>query len=98
MLGMRLKVFLPTPIEDLVKTFIFYLLSFDTDIRGWRIQKIKQAPTQKNSVDCGMYVCKYMEATFQPEAIIWTDVKDWQDNMAKVRAEFAYAILSTTIK
>ncbi|KAH0460238.1 hypothetical protein IEQ34_010901 [Dendrobium chrysotoxum] len=35
--------------------------SFDTDIRGWQIQKIKQAPTQKNIVDCGMYVCKYMK-------------------------------------
>ncbi|KAH0468509.1 hypothetical protein IEQ34_003542 [Dendrobium chrysotoxum] len=72
--------------------------SFDTDIRGWRIQKIKQAPTQKNSVDCGMYICKYMEAAIQPEAVVWTDVKDWQENMAKFRAEFAYAILSTTIK
>ncbi|KAH0453166.1 hypothetical protein IEQ34_017490 [Dendrobium chrysotoxum] len=52
--------------------------SFDTDIRGWWIQKIKQAPTQKDSVDCGMYVCKYMKAAIQPEAVVWTDVKDWQ--------------------
>ncbi|KAH0451476.1 hypothetical protein IEQ34_018775 [Dendrobium chrysotoxum] len=72
--------------------------SFATDIRRWRIRKIKQVPTQKNSVDCGMYVCKYMEAVIQPEAVVWADVKDWEDNMAKFRAEFAYAILSTTIK
>ncbi|KAH0461669.1 hypothetical protein IEQ34_009244 [Dendrobium chrysotoxum] len=72
--------------------------SFDTYIRGWRIQKIKQAPTQKNSVDCGMYVCKYMEAAIQPEAVVWTDVKDWQKNIAKFRAEFTYAILRATIK
>ncbi|KAH0453904.1 hypothetical protein IEQ34_018228 [Dendrobium chrysotoxum] len=72
--------------------------SFATDIRRWRIRRIKQVPTQKNSVDCGMYVCKYMEAVIQPEAVVWADVKDWEDNMAKFRAEFAYAILSTTIK
>ncbi|KAH0457481.1 hypothetical protein IEQ34_012796 [Dendrobium chrysotoxum] len=50
--------------------------SFAMDIQRWRIRKIKQAPTQKNSVDCGMYVCKYMEAAIQPEAIVWPDVKD----------------------
>ncbi|KAH0449870.1 hypothetical protein IEQ34_020562 [Dendrobium chrysotoxum] len=72
--------------------------SFDTDIRGWPIQKIKQAPTQKNSVDCGMYVCKYMKAAIQPEAVVWGDVKNWQENMAKFRAEFTYAILTTIIK
>ncbi|KAH0462277.1 hypothetical protein IEQ34_009852 [Dendrobium chrysotoxum] len=72
--------------------------SFDTDIRGWWIRKIKQALTQKNSVDYGMYVCKYMEASIQSEAVVWPDVKDWQENMAKFRAEFAYAILCTTIK
>ncbi|KAH0456541.1 hypothetical protein IEQ34_014448 [Dendrobium chrysotoxum] len=72
--------------------------SFATDIRRWRIRRIKQVPTQKNSVDCGIYVCKYMEAVIQPEAVVWADVKDWEDNMAKFRAEFAYAILSTTIK
>ncbi|KAH0464897.1 hypothetical protein IEQ34_005000 [Dendrobium chrysotoxum] len=52
----------------------------------------------KNQINCGMYVCKYMEAVIQPEAVVWADVKDWEDNMAKFRAEFAYAILSTTIK
>ncbi|KAH0458322.1 hypothetical protein IEQ34_013637 [Dendrobium chrysotoxum] len=72
--------------------------SFATDIRRWRIRKIKQVPTQKNSVDCGMYVCKYMEAVIQPEAVVWVDVKDWKDNMAKFMTEFAYAILSTIIK
>ncbi|KAH0463338.1 hypothetical protein IEQ34_007920 [Dendrobium chrysotoxum] len=36
-----------------------------------------------------MYVYKYMEVVIQLEAVIWGDVKDWQENMPKFRAEFA---------
>ncbi|KAH0457732.1 hypothetical protein IEQ34_013047 [Dendrobium chrysotoxum] len=72
--------------------------SFETDIREWPVQRIKSAPTQKNNVDCGMYVCKYMEAAIQSEPVVWVNVIDWQDNMPKFRIEFVYAILTTTIE
>ncbi|KAH0457833.1 hypothetical protein IEQ34_013148 [Dendrobium chrysotoxum] len=92
------RAILPEVVSTISHLYEDTTTSFATDIRRWRIRKIKQVPTQKNSVDCGMYVCKYMEAVIQPEAVVWADVKDWEDNMAKFRAEFAYAILSTTIK
>ncbi|KAH0457773.1 hypothetical protein IEQ34_013088 [Dendrobium chrysotoxum] len=72
--------------------------AFDEDIRGWPIRKIKEAPTQKNSVDCGMYVYKYIEAIIQTIPVVWSDVKDWEENMPKFWAEFAYALFCTTIK
>ncbi|KAH0448191.1 hypothetical protein IEQ34_021991 [Dendrobium chrysotoxum] len=72
--------------------------AFDEDIRGWPIRKIKEAPTQKNSVDCGMYVYKYMEAIIQRILVVWSDVKDWEENMSKFRAEFSFKLFCTTIK
>ncbi|KAH0449091.1 hypothetical protein IEQ34_022891 [Dendrobium chrysotoxum] len=72
--------------------------SFDQNIRLRPIQQITHVPTQKNSVDCGMYVCKYMKAIIQLKPVVWADVKDWKENMPKFRAKFEYTILYTTIK
>ncbi|KAH0469539.1 hypothetical protein IEQ34_001097 [Dendrobium chrysotoxum] len=70
--------------------------SFDHDTRLWPVQTILRVLTQKNSVDCRMYICKYMKAVIQSQSIVWVDLTNWQDNMPKFRAEFAYAILCAT--
>ncbi|KAH0464558.1 hypothetical protein IEQ34_007344 [Dendrobium chrysotoxum] len=35
--------------------------AFDSDIRKWKVSTITSVPKQTNSIDCAMYVCKYME-------------------------------------
>ncbi|KAL0917541.1 hypothetical protein M5K25_012607, partial [Dendrobium thyrsiflorum] len=71
--------------------------AFDEDIRLWPIETIANIPTQANSVDCGMYVCKYMETVTQLEQINWLDHTNWQDRMPIFRADFAYAIFCTNM-
>ncbi|KAL0920241.1 hypothetical protein M5K25_009362 [Dendrobium thyrsiflorum] len=73
-------------------------LAFDKDIRLWPVRPVVGLPVQANSVDCGVFVCKYMEAAIQPEAVVWADQQHWAANMPKYRAELAYAILCATIK
>ncbi|KAH0449012.1 hypothetical protein IEQ34_022812 [Dendrobium chrysotoxum] len=51
---------------------------FDDDIRLWPIHTIPRVPTKKNSVDCGMYICKYMEAVIRLQLVIWADLTNWQ--------------------
>ncbi|KAH0451796.1 hypothetical protein IEQ34_019095 [Dendrobium chrysotoxum] len=70
----------------------------DNDIRQWPISPVVDAPTQKNSFDCGMFVCKYMEAVVQPQGVIWEDLKTWQDSMSKFRVEFAFALFCNTLR
>ncbi|KAH0451139.1 hypothetical protein IEQ34_018438 [Dendrobium chrysotoxum] len=41
--------------------------SFDTDIRTWPINFPSGVPTQTNSIDCGIFVCKYMEELVKHE-------------------------------
>ncbi|KAL0905406.1 hypothetical protein M5K25_023825 [Dendrobium thyrsiflorum] len=72
--------------------------AFDEDIRLWPVRAVEGVPVQSNSVDCGVFVCKYMEAAIQPEALVWPDQQHWAANMPKYRAELAYAILCATIK
>ncbi|PKU70175.1 hypothetical protein MA16_Dca010296 [Dendrobium catenatum] len=59
---------------------------------------IPNLPAQENNVDCGMFVCKYMETVIQYNNIEWDMHNNWQSNMALFRAEFAYAIFCNTIK
>ncbi|KAL0913829.1 hypothetical protein M5K25_017319 [Dendrobium thyrsiflorum] len=47
--------------------------AFDEDIRLWPVRAVVGVPVQSNSVDCGVFVCKYMEAAIQPEAVVWPD-------------------------
>ncbi|KAL0922215.1 hypothetical protein M5K25_006185 [Dendrobium thyrsiflorum] len=72
--------------------------AFGEDIRQWPVRAVVGVPVQSNSVDCGVFVCKYMEAAIQPEAVVWPDQQHWAANMPKYRAELAYAILCATIK
>ncbi|KAL0919183.1 hypothetical protein M5K25_011261 [Dendrobium thyrsiflorum] len=67
--------------------------AYDEDIRLWPTETIANVPTQANSVDCGMYVCKYMETVIQLEQINWLDHTKWQDRMPIFMADFAYALL-----
>ncbi|KAH0461786.1 hypothetical protein IEQ34_009361 [Dendrobium chrysotoxum] len=69
---------------------------FDHDIRLWPTYAIPRVPTQKKSVDYRMYVCKYMKIVIQPHR--GAELTDWQENMPKFRAKFAYAILCATRK
>ncbi|XP_020705781.1 sentrin-specific protease 2-like [Dendrobium catenatum] len=71
--------------------------AFEDDIRTWPIHSIPNLPTQENSVDCGMFVCKYMEQVIQNNNTDWDIHKIWQSNMALFRAEFAYAIFCSMI-
>ncbi|PKU59384.1 Ubiquitin-like-specific protease 1A [Dendrobium catenatum] len=68
------------------------------DIRNWPIETIKNVSTQNNNVDCGMFICKYMEAVIQLEPVQWELLKDWQSSIALFRAELAYGILCTNIQ
>ncbi|PKU61156.1 hypothetical protein MA16_Dca028368 [Dendrobium catenatum] len=58
---------------------------------------IKGIPKQQNSFDCGMYVCKYMERISLEGNTDWTDSTNWQQDMPKYRAEFAYELLCKTL-
>ncbi|KAH0452025.1 hypothetical protein IEQ34_019324 [Dendrobium chrysotoxum] len=68
----------------------------DNDIRQWPIRPVVDAPTQKNSFDCIMFVCKYMEAVVKPQGVIWEDLKNWQDSISKFRAEFTFILFCAT--
>lgn len=72
--------------------------AFDSDITTWPIVPVTGLPVQANSVDCGMYVCKYMETVAKPEEPRWEEKKNWQGDMPKFRAELAYAILCASKK
>ncbi|KAI0488649.1 hypothetical protein KFK09_028488 [Dendrobium nobile] len=71
--------------------------AFDSDIRKWKLSTIKGIPKQQNSFDCGMYVCKYMERIILEGNTDWTDSTDWQQDMPKYRAEFAYEVFCKTL-
>ncbi|KAL0917117.1 hypothetical protein M5K25_012164 [Dendrobium thyrsiflorum] len=66
---------------------------FDADITKWRINIVRGTPTQSNSFDCGMFVCKYMDKVVGKDKVDWTEYKFWQSDMPRFRAEFAYQIL-----
>ncbi|KAH0458455.1 hypothetical protein IEQ34_013770 [Dendrobium chrysotoxum] len=72
--------------------------SFDTDIRIWLINYPSGVPTQINSIDCGMFVCKYMEELVKHEDVDWEQHKNFQDKMTLFRVELAYAILCSFAK
>ncbi|KAL0908952.1 hypothetical protein M5K25_023467 [Dendrobium thyrsiflorum] len=72
--------------------------SFDEDIHLWPVRPVVGVPVQSNNMDCGMFVCKYMEAAVQPEPVVWADQQHWAENMPKFRAELAYAIMCATIR
>ncbi|KAL0920107.1 hypothetical protein M5K25_009218 [Dendrobium thyrsiflorum] len=66
---------------------------FDADITKWRINIVRGTPTQSNSFDCGMFVCKYMKKVVVKDKVDWTEYKFWQNDMPRFRAAFAYQIL-----
>ncbi|KAL0916398.1 hypothetical protein M5K25_013905 [Dendrobium thyrsiflorum] len=66
---------------------------FDADITKWRINIVRGTPTQSNSFDCGMFVCKYMEKVVVKDKVDWSAYKYWQNDMPRYRADFAYQIL-----
>ncbi|KAI0493332.1 hypothetical protein KFK09_027609 [Dendrobium nobile] len=72
--------------------------AFDIDITKWPIKGFRNVPTQNNNVDCGMYLCKYIEVLIQKEPIKWYRYLDWHSNMSLYRAEFAYDLLCTKIQ
>ncbi|KAH0436251.1 hypothetical protein IEQ34_026448 [Dendrobium chrysotoxum] len=72
--------------------------SFDTDIRIWPITYPSGVPTQTNSIDCGMFVCKYMEELVKHGDVDWEQHKNLQDKMTLFRVELAYAILCSLAK
>ncbi|XP_020599873.1 ubiquitin-like-specific protease 1A [Phalaenopsis equestris] len=45
---------------------------FTTKIHKWFISITKHVPSQRNSFDCGMFVCKYMETLVQIEKVDWS--------------------------
>ncbi|KAL0926473.1 hypothetical protein M5K25_002707 [Dendrobium thyrsiflorum] len=66
---------------------------FEADITKWRINIVRGNPTQSNSFDCGMFVCKYMEKVVLKDKVDWSAYKYWQNEMPRYRADFAYQIL-----
>ncbi|KAL0906157.1 hypothetical protein M5K25_024626 [Dendrobium thyrsiflorum] len=66
---------------------------FDADITKWRINIVRGTPTQSNSFDCGMFVCKYMEKVVVKDKVDWSAYKYWQNEMPRYRTDFAYQIL-----
>ncbi|KAL0918469.1 hypothetical protein M5K25_010478 [Dendrobium thyrsiflorum] len=66
---------------------------FEADITKWRMNIVRGTPTQSNSFDCGMFVCKYMEKVVLKDKVDWSAYKYWQNNMPRYRADFAYQIL-----
>ncbi|XP_028547412.1 sentrin-specific protease 2-like, partial [Dendrobium catenatum] len=83
---------LPNPEhKNICHTIIKYLHEdtigcFSTDITKWNVQAVRGIPTQTNSYDCGMFVCKYMEKAVLRKKPDWTALKDWQTLMPKFRA------------
>ncbi|KAH0453136.1 hypothetical protein IEQ34_017460 [Dendrobium chrysotoxum] len=66
---------------------------FESDIRSWPLTIVSGVPTQKNGFDFRMFVYKYMENTILAHPLKWEELSHWQDEMPKLRAELAYAIL-----
>ncbi|KAL0922195.1 hypothetical protein M5K25_006164 [Dendrobium thyrsiflorum] len=66
---------------------------FEADITKWRMNIVRGTPTQSNSFDCGMFVCKYMEKVVLKDKVDWSAYKYWQNDMPRYRADFAYQIL-----
>ncbi|KAL0920179.1 hypothetical protein M5K25_009297 [Dendrobium thyrsiflorum] len=73
--------------------YIDLINCFDADITKWRINIVRGTPTQSNSFDCGMFVCKYMEKVVAKDKVDWSAYKYWQNKMPRYRADFAYQIL-----
>ncbi|KAL0915243.1 hypothetical protein M5K25_015645 [Dendrobium thyrsiflorum] len=73
--------------------YIDLMKCFDADITKWRINIVRGTPTQSNSFDCGMFVCKYMEKVVLKDKVDWSAYKYWQNEMPRYRADFAYHIL-----
>ncbi|KAH0460210.1 hypothetical protein IEQ34_010873 [Dendrobium chrysotoxum] len=59
--------------------------------------KTKKEPFEaSNDVDCGIFVCKYMEKVIIRKKTDWASFKDWQKYMLKFRVELEYALFLTT--
>ncbi|KAI0488977.1 hypothetical protein KFK09_028818 [Dendrobium nobile] len=71
---------------------------FSSDITKWNVQAVRGIPTQTNSYDCGIFVCKYMEKAVLRKKTDWSALKDWQKHMPKFRAELAYFLFLQTKK
>ncbi|KAL0910415.1 hypothetical protein M5K25_021396 [Dendrobium thyrsiflorum] len=82
-----------SPIHRINELYIDLIKCFDADITKWRINIVRGTPTQSNSFDCGMFVCKYMEKVVVKDKVDWSAYKYWQNEMLRYRADFAYQIL-----
>ncbi|KAH0470531.1 hypothetical protein IEQ34_000254 [Dendrobium chrysotoxum] len=72
--------------------------AFDSDIRKWKINVIAGVPIQTNSVDCGMFVCKYMKMINLEGNTTWTNSKSWPGKMPKYRVEFAHELFCKSLE
>ncbi|XP_020592538.1 uncharacterized protein LOC110033035 [Phalaenopsis equestris] len=66
--------------------------AFTSKINKWSLSITKNVPTQRNSFDCGMFVCKYMQTLVQRDEVDWSVHMNWQDHMQRFRAEFVYEL------
>lgn len=58
----------------------------------WSIIYCTGIPQQDNSVDCGVFVMKYMEHIAKPGDISWTSCTDWHTKMPMYRAQICAEI------
>ncbi|KAH0463536.1 hypothetical protein IEQ34_008118 [Dendrobium chrysotoxum] len=65
---------------------------FKSDITQWNLQSVCGLPTQTSNVDYRMFVYKYMKKVILKDRVDWMKYKNWQQEMPKIRAEFAYAL------
>ncbi|KAH0465458.1 hypothetical protein IEQ34_005561 [Dendrobium chrysotoxum] len=89
--------------KEVLSTFIKNIYedtkgSFGSNITKRNIQTLKGVPTQSNSVDCGMFVCKYIENFILQSKVDWEEYKNWQEEILKFMAKFAYAHFLTINK
>ncbi|KAL0918425.1 hypothetical protein M5K25_010434 [Dendrobium thyrsiflorum] len=82
-----------SPMHRVNELYIDLRKCFEADITKWRINIVRGTPTQSNSFDCGMFVCKYMEKVVLKDKVDWSAYKYWQNDMPRYRADFAYQIL-----
>ncbi|KAL0920120.1 hypothetical protein M5K25_009231 [Dendrobium thyrsiflorum] len=82
--------------DKINKLYIDLKECFDVDISKWRLNIVHGTPTQSNSFDCGMFVCKYMEKVIVQDKVDWSAYKYWQNDMPRYRAEFVYQILRSS--
>ncbi|XP_020595782.1 uncharacterized protein LOC110035824 [Phalaenopsis equestris] len=66
--------------------------AFHSDPSKWDVSTARGISTQTNSVDYGIFVCKYMKTLVQKGKNNWKDFQDWQAEMPRFRAEIVYEI------